>query len=477
MNDQEHPETEPTELPEPAPPAQRSGVFERRFIEARELPWIMRRHIFTGCLGTVWGTVSTGLLFTWFGNTVGMTRFQWGLLGAVGAWVVLMQPVGALLASRWGCRKKVWFWFALLERLLRLLAVAGAFLAWRAGLPSAWVILVALVSLSAASGNLAAPVWWGWLATIIPREMQGTFWGRRDTGTSIAVIVVILPVTFFLDRIPAAVKPVAVLSALAAAGVVGILDTLLHVVIPEPPMPAEARAGSLDRVLKPVRDRRFRPWLVFIAAWNFGMSLGGSLCSLYFLDNLGLKDNLLGGAVALNVVGLVGSILSARRMGRLVDRWGSRRVLLIGHLGWALLPAIWLFATPRTAVFWLSLQNVVSGVFATAANNAGLKLVTRFPPPEQSPMYMAVSSSTANIANGIGSLVAGVFLQVMGGWTAPVGRLTLSAFPVLFMASFVLRLASALVLVPRVREQGMRDDERPMLLPLFFGLPLKRRKE
>ena len=473
MNDQDHTGNETSE---PALPEQRPGVFERRLIETRELPWIMRRHILTGCLGTVWGTVSTGLLFTWFGNTVGMSRFQWGLLGALGAWVVLMQPVGALLASRWGCRKKVWFWFALGERLLRLLAVTGAFLAWRAGMPSAWVILVALVSLSAASGNLAAPVWWGWLATIIPRQMQGTFWGRRDTWTSIAVIAVVLPVTFLLDRMPAAVKPVAVLAAIAASGAAGILDILLHVVIPEPPVRAERRAGSLDRVMKPVRDRRFRPWLVFITAWNFGMSLGGSLCSLYFLDNLGLRENLLGGTIALNAVGLLGSILSARRMGRLVDRWGSRRVLLIGHLGWSLLPAIWLFATPRTAVFWLSLQSVVSGIFATAGTNAGLKLVTRFPQPEQAPMYMAVSSSTANLANGLGALVAGVFLQVMGGWTASVGRLTLSAFPVLFAASFVLRLASTLVLAPRVRERGMRDDERPMLLPLFFGLPATRRR-
>jgi hypothetical protein len=69
-----------------------------------------------------------------------------------------------------------------------------------------------------------------------------------------------------------------------------------------------------------------------------------------------------------------------------------------------------------------------------------------------------------------------VFLQVMGGWTVPVGRLTLSAFPLLFLVSLVLRITTALVLVPRVREQGVRDEERPMLLPLFFGLPVKRRK-
>jgi hypothetical protein len=91
-------------------------------------------------------------------------------------------------------------------------------------------------------------------------------------------------------------------------------------------------------------------------------------------------------------------------------------------------------------------------------------------------MYVAVSNAVANIAGGLGSLAAGGFLQLMGGWTATLGRLTMSAFPLLFLVSFVLRLASALVLVPRVREQGTRDDEPAMLLPLFFGLPVKRRK-
>jgi MFS family permease len=468
----------------PVPPRQRTQPgparlperFRRREIAPAELPWIMRRHILTGCLGSIMSTLLGGILFTWFGNTVGMTQFHWGVLSAIGSWVVLVQPFGALLGSRWGSRKLVWYRFAVIERVLRLVAIFGAFLAWRAGLPSSWVILVAMVSVANVAANLASPPWWGWVATIIPQRVQGAFWGRRDMWTSVAVAGVILPVTFLLDRIPAGAKPAAVFAVLAAAGVIGILDILLHAAIPEPPPVPATRSGTLDRVLKPARDRRFRPWLVFITAWNFGMSLGGSLCSLYFLDNLGLKDNLLGGAVALNVVGLVGSIVSARRMGRLVDRWGSRRILLIGHVGWAFLPLFWLFATPRTAVLWLSLQSLVSGVFATAASNAGMKLVTRFPTPEESPMYVAVSNSMANIAGGIGAFAAGSFLQLMGGWTAPVGRLTLSAFPLLFLASLALRLTSALVLVPRVRQRGMRDDERPMLLPLFFGLPVRRRR-
>jgi MFS family permease len=464
------------EKSQPGFPTKKSAMFRRRDVAPGELPWIMRRHILTGSLGTVWGTLVSGILFTWFGNTIGMSQLHWGVLGAIGAWVVLLQPVSALLGARFGSRKLVWYWFALGERVVRLAALAGAWLAWRAGLPSAWVILVALVALSGAAGSMSNPVWWGWLATLIPRDIQGSFWGRRDTWTSIAVAAVILPTTFLVDRIPAGTKPVAVFSVLMAASVIGILDILLHAAIPEPPVPDAKRTGSLASVLKPLRDRRFRPWLAFMGVWNLSMSLGGSLCMLYFMENLGLKDNLLGGAIAINVVAIAGSVVSARRMGRLVDRWGSRRMLLIGHLGWALLPAIWLFATPRTAVAWISVAGLVSGIFATAGNNAGLKLVTRFPPPEESPMYVAVSNATANIAAGLGSLTAGGFLQLMGGWTAPVGHLTLSAFPLLFLLSFVLRLATTLVLVPRIREQGVRDDERPMLLPLFFGLPVKRRK-
>jgi len=461
---------------QPGMPAKKSAMFRRRDVAPEELPWIMRRHILTGSLGTVWGTLIGGILFTWFGNTIGMSQFHWGLLGAIGAWVVLLQPVSALLGARCGSRKLVWYWFALAERVVRLAALAGAWLAWRAGLPSAWVILVALVALSGAAGSMSSPVWWGWLATLIPRDIQGSFWGRRDTWTSIAVAAVMLPTTFLIDRIPAGTKPAAVFSVLMAASAIGILDILLHAALPEPPVPDTKRSGSLARVLKPLRDRRFRPWLVFMGAWHLSMSLGGSLCMLYFMENLGLKDNLLGGAVALNIVSIAGSIVSARRMGRLVDRWGSRRMLLIGHVGWALLPAIWLFATPRTAVLWISVAGLVSGIFATAGNNAGLKLVTRFPAPEESPMYMAVSNATANIAAGLGSLAAGAFLQLMGGWTAALGRLTLSAFPLLFLLSFVLRMASALVFIPRIREQGARDDGPAMLLPLFFGLPVRRRK-
>jgi MFS family permease len=199
------------------------------------------------------------------------------------------------------------------------------------------------------------------------------------------------------------------------------------------------------------------------------MFLGGSLCFLYFMQNLGFNNNLLGGMIAINGIGLVGTLVGARRVGRMVDRFGVKRMLMFGHFFWSLLPAIWLLATPRTATLWVGVASLVGGVFPAAANIAGIKLVTRFRPPEESSMYIAVSTTVGSVAGGFGSIVAGAFVSAMGARSFTVLGLVVSAFPILFLASTALRLTTAFLIIPRIRVMGRPAEEnRPFLLPLFF---------
>ena len=318
-------------------------------------------------------------------------------------------------------------------------------------------------------GNLSPGPWYGWLATIIPREVQGTFWGRRDSWISLVVIAVILPSGLLMDLVPQGQKLEIGAVILAAASVLGFVDIIVHGTIPEPPLAGKPVGGSFGGILSPIRDRSFRPWLLFTGTWNLTQGLGGALCVLYFMENLGFKSDLLGGMFAVTVTGLIGIFLAARTVGRLVDRIGIKRVLFISYFFWCLIPGIWLFATPRTAILWVGLAGLIGGIFPAAANNAGVKLVTRFPAPEESGMYMAVSTMVGSIAGGLASLIAGSFLRLMGERSFTVLSLVVSAFPLLFVASFILRLVTTFTLLPRVRVAGpIREEERPFLLPLFF---------
>ena len=462
-----------TSVPPTRVPAARGGYFVRRSVRPGELPAIMKKHIFTGAMGTAWGNIITGIIYVYFGNAIGLTQLQWGILGGITAWVVVVQPLGAILGERAGSRKRVWFWSGLADRLLRLVGIEGAYFLWKAGNPAGYLVFMAAICVATLVGNLSFGPWFGWLSTIIPQEVQGTFWGRRDSWISLVVIAVTLPSGLVMDLIPGGGKLETATIILVAASLIGCMDILIHGTIPEPSLPGATAHGSFADILSPFRNRRFRPWLLFAACWNFSQMLGGALCTLYFMENLGFKNNLLGGMLAVTVSGLLGTLVAARRAGRMVDRIGVKRVLLLGHFFWSFLPAIWLFATPRTAVFWIGLAGLVGGIFLMAATNAGVKLVTRFPSSEESGMFMAVSTMVGSFAGGLASIVAGGVLHVLGGWSFTLIGLEVSAFPLLFIASFILRLATTVALIPRIKATSAPpEDERPFLLPLFFeGVP------
>ncbi|HUJ75714.1 MAG TPA: hypothetical protein VL359_12680, partial [bacterium] len=126
----------------------------------------MRKHIATGALGAAWGNIITGMIYIFFGNAIGMTQLEWGILGGITSWVVISQPIGAILGERAGTRKLVWFWTALADRIIRLVGIAGAFFLWRSGHPAAYLVFMTAVCVGTLVGNLSQGPWFAWLPTL-----------------------------------------------------------------------------------------------------------------------------------------------------------------------------------------------------------------------------------------------------------------------------------------------------------------------
>lgn len=419
----------------------------------RELPGIMRKHTYTGAMGNIWIMLVSGIFFIYFGNGIGMSKFQWGLLSGIAAWMIALQPLSAAITQSIGRRKILWFSFAMIERSSRLVGILLALWLWQIGWSyAAAVVLIVAVSLSNFFGAMAGPPWLSWLADIIPEDKHGAFWGQRAAWISLSVIGALAVAGFVIDRSPADSKIYVVVGVFAIATVIGLLDILIHGTIPEPVPTLPDRKHFLHRIQEPIRDHAFRPWLIFITCWTFSMSLGGSLAALYFLNELGISNNLLGGTLVLTCLTMLGSMLTGSWSGRMVDRLGIRKVLIGGHMAWGLLPFFWLMATPATALIWLSISSMIGGVGCTAADTAATKLITRYPPADLRAMYIAVSRSLASMAGGLGAIVAGTLLYFTGDWSLSMGRLPdISGFHILFVTSMLLRFSSLGYLVLRVK--------------------------
>jgi MFS family permease len=428
------------------------NYFAHRVISPDQLPGIMRKHIYTGAMGSAYFTLVTGIIFVYYGNTLGMSELQWALLSSVSAFLLTAQLFSALMTERFGRRKLLWFVTAIVGRIVRVAALFASLLLWKAGHHAAVLVLVAGVALSNFFDAMASPPWLSWLADLIPANNHGGFWGRRSAWVAFSAICIVIPVGIIMDDVPEAAKMPVAVAIFAVAGAIGVIDLFIHGTLPEPMLPPAEPAPAMERVMAPLRDPAFRPWLRFNTAWSFDVTLGGCLSMVFFLKHLGINNNLAGGMVVLTVMPLLTGVLTAPWSGRLVDRVGPRKVLTWGHFLWGFLPLFWIVATPATALYWLGWSSVQGNAGSNAALTAANKLITRLPRPQDRAMYTAISSCLASVAGGFGALAAGTFLHVLDGWSFTLWGKTFIAFHLLFLISATLRLSTVRTLLPAVTD-------------------------
>ncbi len=422
---------------------------QTRIVYAWELPSIMRKHIVTGAMGSTYFILLSGMYLVAFGNDIGMKYWQWGLLAWASSFAQGFQLVSAYAVRRSGYRRSLWFAAALTGRVLRGCAILAGFVLFRLSPGLASAAFMMLLVLGNCFDAIATPPWISWLASIIPKEEHGRFMGRRSAWIAFANVCAVVPIGYAVDRYSGEGMMPALLTVFGFALALGIVDLLIHRTIPEPQM-AEASVRPLRLELAiPLSDRSFRPWLFFNALWTFGMTLGGSMATIYFVENLGIRRNFFGGSLVLLLVPMVGTMVMGRWVGSMVDRHGVKPVMRWGHRLWAMLPLFWIAATPSTAMLWLGLGAFVAGLGSEAGLNAANKLITRVRAPDRIPMYTAVSSCVGSLSGGVGALIAGLSLQALEHMSFTVGGMTVVGFHVLFFASFVLR-TSAILAIRRI---------------------------
>jgi len=253
---------------------------------------------------------------------------------------------------------------------------------------------------------------------------------------------VVVPACYAIDAAPVDLKAHVLTLVFGLGILLGMIDLFMHRQIPEPPAARYEDAGLWEQIMAPLRDPEYRPWLIFSTCWNFAMMLGAALATVFFVDDLHIRDNYLGGSIVLIAVPLAATMLTSRWSGLLVDRLGVRIMVWFSYFSWSLIPLFWIVATPKTALFWLSISSIFGGAGVSAAVNAGNKLMTRLPPRNQRAMYIAVTACVSNLAAGLASLIAGYALAGIGEQHWNILGKDYTGFHLIFALSLALRLST-----------------------------------
>jgi len=192
----------------------------------------------------------------------------------------------AAITQRMGHRKLLWFVCAIADRSLRFIGIVVALMLWHFGYMQAGIVLIVAISLAQCLVRwVVHPGYRGW-RTSSPKRNTASSGPALDVDFA-AVVATVLPAAWFMDGAPEASKMHVAIIVFMAATVVGLMDIVIHGTIPEPPMATPKERDFFRQFMEPLRDRHFRPWLIFNFCWMFSLMLGATLVIVYVMEDLG----------------------------------------------------------------------------------------------------------------------------------------------------------------------------------------------
>lgn len=254
---------------------------------------------------------------------------------------------------------------------------------------------VALYVVAFSSAGIVTPGLQQWTISLVDVKKRGTYMAKKD----ILAVGVNSIVTFLLSRH---------LDKLIALGqdsegyrtvglvclVLALLDAVLLLNVCERPVEETENLHLLD-ILQPLKDRSYRPLLLYNTLSGVASGIATPFLIVYQLRVLGLSHTFLASVgIVAAISGMAGSYLWGRFSDRHTWDWTIHRSGMIGFL----CTMFWAFVTPNSAPFiapiLLSLTTACNS--GTAIANANLQYSAS--PATGKTLYLGVTAAISSVA-------------------------------------------------------------------------------
>lgn len=406
-----------------------------------------------------WSITTSGFL-TAYALTLGCSNFQIGFLAAL---PFLMQPLQLAvipLVERLRWRKAITLatWFP-----AQLLWLPVALIPIYMNVPGtgAVTLLLGLIAIRGVFSATANCAWNSWIKDLVPQQILGTFFARRQAWATTAAMTFGLGAAIFVDIWKSHTSGHTEVLGYTFAllfGIVflGLASPVFMSRIPEPLMQSPAGKPSSIRAMLtiPFRDRNYRRLAFFLFSWGLALNLATPFFAVYMLQELKLSLALVMG---MSVLSQISNIMFLRVWGPLADRFSFKTVLSVSASLYLLVIFGWIF-TGMPDRYFLTIPLLVALHILAGVASAGVTIGTgtiglKLAPQGQATSYLAVVALATSLGAGLGPLIGGGMARSFG-------------FDVLFGTAFVLGLLTLQLLVS-LREEG--EAGRELVIETLFA--------
>jgi MFS family permease len=411
-----------------------------------------------GMMAEVVSACAGGAVLTGWAIHLGCNAFWIGMLGALPFFAQLIQLPAAWFSARTGQRRvAIAAVCASRQALLPLAALPFLNLS-----PSAkQELLLGVAAASAVLGVVGNNAWVSWMGELVPRRIQGRYFGQRTAACTLAGTAASLSAGLILDHARHQQATGHALAALAViAAVAGAITTVLMAKQHDPWPAGHHHPRHLAAGLSPFLDSSARSVMAYQVGWNASVGIAASFFSLHMLQNLEMGFALVA-AQGASVAAI--RILVAPLWGRAIDRIGVRPVLVACSFGIVAIPILWVIPT-RECLWPIAFDALLSGVLWSGHGLASFQLPLAVAPPAGRSFYLAAFATVGGLSFALASSAGGAIATALPAhfvlWGRPMVRLH-----ALFLLSSLARMAAA-TLALRIREPGAGSVDELLRLTL-----------
>lgn len=316
----------------------------------------------------------------------------------------LLQLVSPYVVRSWHSYRR---WVVVGTLVQASLFIPLALGAWRGAMPCAAVFLCASVYWG--TGMAGGTSWNAWIGPLIPRRVRARYFASRTRYGQLGQLLAFLVGGAWLQWGAGwgePLRPFALIFLAAAA--IRFFSAWLLQITGEPSKPGPEVATLQPRQLwARVRQDRLGPTLLYILAVQSSVQIASPYFTPYMLRHLGFSYSCY---VQMLCASYLAKVVCLPWLGRLVDRWGAKRMATVWGLAIAPIPALWLVSD---SFGYLLLLQVLGGAIWAGFELSMLLLWFGSIPQAQRVSILTVFNLGNATAVLLGSLAGGALLSAL----------------------------------------------------------------
>ena len=381
---------------------------------------------------------------------LGASNGQIGIMTTVQNFANTMGQIPGAKLTQYVSRKKIWMVSQLTSKIFFIVPIM--FLPFLFGGHDI-TLLIVLMALIAFFAGLRNPAWTSMMGDLVTEKIRGKYFGMRNMVTGIAGITTTL-VSGYL------VATYGFSFVFFLSIILSVISIAFFMRMYEPPVKKVFHYGH--RFAIHPRDWKNaimlnKPLVIFtvyLCLMYFATEIASPYYAVYMLKNMDISYFWFG---VLTVIGAIVRIISFKHWGRINDRFGSRKTLLVTGFFGCFTPFLFLFVG---GVLDIALVKIFDGFIWAGFDLVIFNYLLDITPANRRPQYIA----NHNFFVGLGMTMGGLTGAVLVGYLMTASFGLWQGLQLIFLLSFVIRLG-ILSILPKLREA---DTKHSRLVPVRY---------